>query len=224
MDQILWLLLFPAFLHPLNLRIIRQRQPRAPQQPYNNRGTAVHGDNAGGHSQDGTERSWARCWRDQGWTDRRTGCHSHLSDRSGAKGPAADPPVPLLPAEPSPDPGTEPLPDGAMRVKARSGKAFPHRPRPVNLRLHREAKQTPGRAESAARPVPGAGPASPPSRLEQGKDKCTQPGHRDRSQLEELLPLHGTAALELLWHKLGKGDMWGDIHPSCCSTEGVTGG
>lgn len=105
MDQILWLLLFPAFLHPLNLRIIRQRQPRAPQQPYNNRGTAVHGDNAGGHSQDGTERSWARCWRDQGWTDRRTGCHSHLSDRSGAKGPAADPPVPLLPLSPLLTPG-----------------------------------------------------------------------------------------------------------------------
>lgn len=130
---------------------------------------------------------------------------------------------PSCPRAPS-DPGAEPLPDGAMRVKARSGKAFPHRPCPVNLRLHREAKQTPGRAESAARPVPGAGPASPPSQLEQGKDKSTQPGHRDRSQLEELLPLHGTAALELLWHKLGKGDMWGDIHPSCCSTEGVTGG
>lgn len=43
MDQILWLLLFPALLHPLNLRIIRQRQPHVPQQPYNNRGAAAAG-------------------------------------------------------------------------------------------------------------------------------------------------------------------------------------
>lgn len=46
MDQILWLLLFPALLHPLNLRIIRQRQPHAPQQPYNNRGAAAAGAGA----------------------------------------------------------------------------------------------------------------------------------------------------------------------------------
>lgn len=37
MDQMLWLMLFPAPLHPLNLIIIWQRQPHTSQQPYNNR-------------------------------------------------------------------------------------------------------------------------------------------------------------------------------------------
>lgn len=41
MDQILWLTLFPAPLHPLNLIIIRQRQPHASRQPYNNRAGSI---------------------------------------------------------------------------------------------------------------------------------------------------------------------------------------
>lgn len=41
MDQILWLVLFPAPLHLLNLIIILQCQPHAPQQPYNNRGASI---------------------------------------------------------------------------------------------------------------------------------------------------------------------------------------
>lgn len=41
MDQILWLVLFPAPLHPLNLIIILQCQPHASQQPYNNRGISI---------------------------------------------------------------------------------------------------------------------------------------------------------------------------------------
>lgn len=41
MDRILWLVLFPAPLHPLNLIIIQQRQPHASHQPYNNRAAGI---------------------------------------------------------------------------------------------------------------------------------------------------------------------------------------
>lgn len=43
MDQIFWLMLFPAPLLPLNLIIIRQRQPHASQTPRNNRAAARAG-------------------------------------------------------------------------------------------------------------------------------------------------------------------------------------
>lgn len=233
MDQILWLLLFPALLHPLNLRIIRQRQPHAPQQPYNNRATAATGLGHGCARGTGTIlRCRARMARGgaghaavpcpalltgsgmDGWTDGQVGI------------PGMQPPICQTEPVPKPllqtrrSPGTGLLPDpGAERgtaascrstgVSARSGRAFPHGRCPVNLHLHREAKQTPGTAESAARAAPGAGPASPRSRLERGRTDSPPAGSAPSCRSCSLPWNSGPGTLLTVkpWHKLGEGNV-----------------
>lgn len=73
------------------------------------------------------------------------------------------------------------------------------------------------------------GQASAPSWLERGwMDKATQPGHWDRSQLEELLPCMEQWIWELLavemwlWHKL-RGLCGVTFTPPACSTSPVRG-
>lgn len=141
----------------------------------------------------------------------------------------------LLPAEPPLTPGlsgAQPLPAGAVGVRARCGRAgrvFPRGPCPVKLCLLGEAKQTPGTAESAARAAPGAGPASPPSRRERGRwTNPPRPGHREQPRLEErFLPRPEQWPWDAWPRSCGTNRGWGGIPRSCLQhipCQGVTSG
>lgn len=138
--------------------------------------------------------------------------------------------IPLLTPGPS---GTRPLPDGAAWVRARCGRAFPHGRCPVNLCLHREAKQTPGTAESAARAAPGAGPGFTSVLAGEGADGQSHPAGAPGSvPAGGAASLHGTMDLGApgcgaVAVAQTAGALWGGIHPSCLQhipCEGVTGG